>query len=512
MEKSAFYRKRRNQVTQFMPTMISQSRKLSHFDERIEALVADPTRLSEMRQLLDELLLLNMETRPNFHKDRVAKLEAVARQSLQILDAVEERKADLSMSDFTVCEEAIVKLMTLSPEAADYPRRKVQCRNLVQVVGTMNLKKDVVGKGDALEKDITSVQKSSEFSQLASLMHGVDLTEKKAEVSSCSLKVLQHCKDGHLNECEETFVEGLLDAYATVASAAGALQESNTLQLKQKELKAKWALDKVHKMGAGAKEITTNAASTQCIEQLRLKANDLASTNNELQKKGGLLEEFANTELGGQCQQLLTILGKHEMAVADDRLKKVGKELHPKVGVDPKTYENKWACGITDFADLAKVAETDLAPESSVSQLAQDFTQVFELVVSLSPVFFYVVLSVSIRNLICSTEVFVLCSCLQAHSEAVALRAKYAENIKMPEGNWDALRKNAEVARFAQYVVGAIKKKSSNAGYTNIHLKNDLVKEMKIVRGVVGDEKQWLPKPLLSEVLSLVWTAKCGGE
>lgn len=70
------------------------------------------------------------------------------------------------------------------------------------------------------------------------------------------------------------------------------------------------------------------------------------------------------------------------------------------------------------------------------------------------------------------------------------------------------LKKNAEVARFTQFVLGAVTKKEKNAKYKAIDLKNDLVREIKTVRGVLGDEKLYLPKALMSEVLSIVWSAR----
>ena len=85
------------------------------------------------------------------------------------------------------------------------------------------------------------------------------------------------------------------------------------------------------------------------------------------------------------------------------------------------------------------------------------------------------------------------------------MRAKYGDGKKLPTGDWEALKKNAEVARFMQFVMGAIIKKEKNSNYTGESLKNDLVKEVKKVRAVVGDEKVWLPEPLLSHVLTQVW-------
>ena len=366
-----------------MPTMLLQEGKLARFDQRINEVVEGATDLSGVYGVLTDLVQLQMETRPNFHKKRLAIMEAACVEKLKVLDEVEQNAKVISMEDFGCYEKIISSLMQIFPEASEYPRRHKQCTKLKQVVGTWNLKKDVVGKGNALEQDMQSNQKYSEFCALASLMPGVDISDNKSEVCACSSKVLQRVQTGALNDCEEAFVEGLLDAYETVATAAQATKEANTLQLKKKELKADWAYNKVRKMGPTPKDILANSASSEAIEQLRVKTNELRSTRISLDKADGLLKDYTTDGIHEKCQGFLTELAKHEMALADDKLQKTAKELQPRTGVDANSYKIKWSTGIKDFATLAKAAETHLSPEASLTKLATDFNEALHLVISL---------------------------------------------------------------------------------------------------------------------------------
>ena len=55
------------------------------------------------------------------------------------------------------------------------------------------------------------------------------------------------------------------------------------------------------------------------------------------------------------------------------------------------------------------------------------------------------------------------------------LREKYKSQLAMPAGDWDLLSKNAEVARFSSYTIGAIAKKEKRSNkYSAKDLKDDL--------------------------------------
>ena len=79
----------------------------------------------------------------------------------------------------------------------------------------------------------------------------------------------------------------------------------------------------------------------------------------------------------------------------------------------------------------------------------------------------------------------------------------------MPTGQWELLGKNGEVARFSSYVIGAMNKKQNKATkYSDGDLKDDIIREMKFCRKILGKESDFLPPALLKEVLAIVWANK----
>ena len=146
VEKSEFYRKKRMEVCQFMPTMVAQERKLVDLDAEIANLKGETSELNDLVSVLDKLCSMKMETRPDQHAERIQKAQSRANSSLKILDQIEQGMQDVSMETFTICEAVIKHLMTLLPENSMYPHKNLQCAKLVQLVGTKNLKKDVVDR------------------------------------------------------------------------------------------------------------------------------------------------------------------------------------------------------------------------------------------------------------------------------------------------------------------------------------------------------------------------------
>ena len=100
----------------------------------------------------------------------------------------------------------------------------------------------------------------------------------------------------------------------------------------------------------------------------------------------------------------------------------------------------------------------------------------------------------------------------KALADSKGLREVHALERPMPPGNWDLLDKNIEVARFSKYVLGAFQKRATQPKkYSETDLMDDLVREMKFLRKIVGKEKDFLPEVLLKEVLATVWNARKSG-
>ena len=248
VEKSFLHRKKRKEVAQFMPTMLSQRSKLEVLDFELDNLKGETSELNALSLVLERLSSKKIETRPDQHADRIKKAQSLANASLQILDQIEAGMQEVGMETFATCETVIKHLMVVLPENPLYPHKTMQCRKLVQVVGTTNLKKDVVNTGQLLE-DLTSVPKFSAFVALVSFMQGVDLSDNKAMVEVMALDALQKIKDGKLEGCDVAYSDGLLDAWEIVVSSADLPLCARTFQYKDKEFAAKFALDNVKGLG-----------------------------------------------------------------------------------------------------------------------------------------------------------------------------------------------------------------------------------------------------------------------
>lgn len=386
VEKHNFYKKRRSEVTQFMPTMLAQFPKIHILEERLDALDgSEDCPVEEVAALLGEVVRLKMETRPNQHTKRIEKVESLGRHLLGHLDEVEKGNADLQMQDFKHYDLVVANLMQLQPENSEYPRKALQCRKLRQMVGTVNLKKDVIAKAELLSADLTSAVVHAEFAALASLMQGVDLSESKDAVEKVGRAVLRQVKDGVLNGSEEAFVATTLDVFEIVASAGGLPEVACTMHCKAKEISASKALNKVKQMGGTVADIVSLSTSAAAIEVLRLKAQELFRYITQCSKeKVMLLNEALETDTFEECKKFLGELSSFELNQADEKMKAAAKKLHPTIGVADVSYKMKWADGVDSFKDLAIAAEKVLAVEATLKKLTEEYNQVLRLVVFFS--------------------------------------------------------------------------------------------------------------------------------
>ena len=68
------------------------------------------------------------------------------------------------------------------------------------------------------------------------------------------------------------------------------------------------------------------------------------------------------------------------------------------------------------------------------------------------------------------------------------------------------LWKHAEASRFSVYVSGALNKRQQNAKYQEKDLREDIVREMRILRAVCNKEEgNYIPKPLFEACSKVLW-------
>ena len=235
--------------------------------------------------------------------------------------------------------------------------------------------------------------------------------------------------------------------------------------------KTQFAHIKLKTFGAAPKEVLANVGGGAQLEVLRTLVAKLKHTVAELEELGSeTLDGFVHRRDIEEMDAHLSEYVNHEIKEADDAMTTQGAALAKLVGVDD-SFKAVWHVGAGTMEELVTKSEV-LKEGSRLKAGGENFRDALQ--------------------------------------KCKDLRQRHVSDVAMPEGSWDTLGKNVEVARFSLYAISAIAKKAKVKKYGDQELKDDLIREMKHVRKVLTREQeaQFIPAVLLKEVLAHVWSHK----